>query len=517
MPDMRAPGWWAIGGVAVQALTGCPTSAGDPTASTSEPAATSTSSTSTTGGSLAPDPTTSSTTTTSTSTTTSSTTSSVTGDTSTGPDGAVVALQIDPPQLVVTVASGWSFPAQFHAVGLDERGHEVPVEAEWSLAEPALGTITRHGGTFQASNTTAGAADILVSAAGLQTTAQVTVEFVDDAPGCPPRPPLTDGDPAPGAFVKVVAPEYRGTGVYHGLYLPPDWQPGRRYPVIVESPCNKYGDFTGKVDDATLGYYLAGCRHYAWLVLPYVEAGANLDYGWGDVPATIAYWQTQLGRTVDAFGLDPGAVVVAGFSRGAIGTSFIGLNDATIADAWLGFVMHSHADVVTPLTPDQGAGSATRMERVRGRAAWLSWGAAGDGGAANSLKGVELLTGFGYPVTTLAVPGVGHTDAWMADDPASRQAAQQWLFATVAARPGTHAIRGRVVDGAGHGVADAAIASGLHVTRTDAHGYYALLGLLPGPREVACTHATLTCSESQVIDITAGDAQDVEFVAGGGP
>ncbi|MCY0991119.1 carboxypeptidase-like regulatory domain-containing protein [Nannocystis sp. ILAH1] len=511
---MRASGWWAIGGVALQALTGCPTSEADPTGSATEPAATTTSSTSTTGSSLAPEPTTSIPTTSTTTTTTSTTTSSVTGDTSTGPDGAVVALQIDPPQHVVTVASGWSFPAQFTAVGLDEHGHEVPVEAEWSLSAPALGTITRHGGTFQASNTAAGAANILVSAAGLQASAQVTVELVDDAPSCPPRPPLTDGDPAPGAFVKVVAPEHRGTGVYHGLYLPPDWQPGRRYPVIVESPCNKYGDFTGKVDDATLGYYLAGCRHYAWLVLPYIEGGANLDYGWGDVPATIAYWQTQLGRTVDAFGLDPGAVVVAGFSRGAIGTSFVGLNDATIADAWLGFVMHSHADVVTPLTPDQGAGSATRMQRVRGRAAWLSWGAVDDGGAANSLKGVELLTGFGYPVTSLAVPGVGHTDAWMADDAASRQAAQQWLFATVAARPGTHAIRGRVVDGAGHGVADAAVASGLHVTRTDAHGYYALLGLLPGPREVACTHAILTCSESQAVDITAGDAVDVDFVAG---
>ncbi|WAS90720.1 carboxypeptidase-like regulatory domain-containing protein [Nannocystis punicea] len=517
---MHPRGWvWWIGGVALQSFVACPASEGsqDPSSATSPTSAATTSTTST--GDEQPDPTTSTTSTTSSSASPTTTTSTLTSDdpststTDSTADDSIVALQIDPPQLVVTVASGWSFPQQFTVVGLTQDDTPVPVDAQWSLDAPALGTITRHGGAFQASNTAAGSATITAGAAGLEATAQVTVELAGDFPGCPPRPPLTDGEPTPGAFVKVVAPEYQGTGVYHGLYLPPDWQPGRRYPVIVESPCNQYDDFTGKVDDAALGYHLGGCRHFVWLVLPYLENGANLDYGWGDVPATIAYWQTNVARTIEAWGVDSGAVVVAGFSRGAIGTSFIGLHNDGIADAWLGFVMHSHADVVTPLTPDQGAGSAARMERVRGRASWLSWGAAGDGGAANSLKGVDLLGSFGYPVTTLAVPGVGHTDAWLADDAASRQTAQQWLFATVAARPGTHAIRGRVVDGGGQGVADARIASGARVAWTDAHGHYALLGLVPGLREVACTHPELTCSKSQTIDITADHADDVDFVA----
>ncbi|MDC0672486.1 carboxypeptidase-like regulatory domain-containing protein [Nannocystis radixulma] len=512
-PDAR----W-LGNLLLVSLAACPAPAGDdgrsPTTGGVSTTPATTSTTTTTGSE--PEPTTASptTSTTSTSTTTTLTTTSTTstGDT-TGPGDGLVALHIDPPQLHVLVTSGWSFPAQFTVTGEDGDGMAIAVEAEWSLDDPALGTITRHGGSFQASNSAAGVATITASAADLQASVEVTIEIVDDHPVCPPRPPLVAGEPGPGAFVKIVAPEYEGTGVYHGLYLPPDWQPGRRYPMIVESPCNKYGDFTGKVDDATLGYNLAGCRHYVWLVLPYLENGANLDYGWGDVPATIAYWQTNLARTIETWGVDPGAVVVSGFSRGAIGASFVGLHDDAIADAWLGFFMHSHADVITNLTPDQGAGSATRMGRVGGRAALLSWGAAGDGGAANSLKGVELLTSFGHPPTTLAVPGVGHTDAWLQDDAASRQVAQQWLFSTVAARPGTHAIRGRVVDGDGHGVADAQIAAGAHVTRTDAHGYYALLGLVPGVREVACTHAVLTCSNSQMVDVTATDAQDVEFVA----
>lgn len=446
-------------------------------------------------------------------TSTDPTTSSTSTTTTTTTGDALVALQIEPAHALVTVASGWSFPVRFEATALDGGGNEVAVDVEWSLDDPALGEVTRHGGAFQASNTAAGVATITASAAGLQASAEVSVELAGDLPTCPPRPPLVDGEPAPGLFVKVVAPEYEGTGVYHGVYLPPDWQPGRRYPVIVESPCNQYGAFTGKVDDATLGYYLAGCRGYLWIVVPYVQGQANLDFGWGDVPATLAYWQTNVARALAAHGGDASAVVAAGFSRGAIGASFIGLGDPAIADTWLGFVMHSHADVVTNLTPDQGAGSAARMERVWGRAAWLSWGAAGDGGAPNSLKGVELLTAFGYPVTTLAVPAVGHTDAWMADDAASRKAAQQWLFATVAARPGTHAIRGRVVDGEGHGIAGTRIASGAHTTWTDDHGHYALRGLVPGLRQVECSHPRLTCSSGQAVDLAGGDVDDIDFVA----
>ena len=40
---------------------------------------------------------------------------------------------------------------------------------------------------------------------------------------------MTDGTPAPGRRVRQIAPEYRGTDVHHALYLPIDWQPGRKY------------------------------------------------------------------------------------------------------------------------------------------------------------------------------------------------------------------------------------------------------------------------------------------------
>lgn len=427
---------------------------------------------------------------------------------STSAGDGLVSLKITPAQAQISIASGWSQPIAFSVVGIDAEGIEVPVDATWSIDDPGLGEITAKGGTLQARNTAAGVALVEVSADGQSMSAEVTIEQLGDHPSCAdPRPPLIDGAPGPGLFTKVIAPEYAGTNVYHGVYLPPDWEPGRRYPVLVESPFNKYGTFTGRVDDATLGYYLAGCRSYIWIVVPYVSIGgqSNLDFGWGDVPATIAYWKLNVPRMLEALGGDPSAVIVSGFSRGAIGASYIGLHEPDIADLWLAFLMHSHADVPSNLTPDKGAGSAMRMERVWGRTTLLSWGAKGDGGAGNSLKGVDLLGSFGYPLSTLAVPGVGHTDLWMATDAESRSSAQDWLFDAVASRPGTQTIRGRVVDENNTGTAGALLRSGARATTTDTHGYYALRGLVPGLREVTCVHARQTCSPPQQADISDAD------------
>ncbi len=415
-------------------------------------------------------------------------------------------LHIEPAQAQLDIASGWSFPTQFTAFLGD-----TPVPAVWSLDNPALGRITRHGGTFDARNTSAGPVQISAEYDGQVALADLDVVLVDDHPVCPPRPPLTDGEPAPGAFVRVVAPGYESTGVYHGVYLPPDWTPGRRYPVIVESPCNTYGTFTGKVEDTRLGYHIAGCRNYVWIVLPYIKNQANLDYGWGELDTNLDYWQTNIPRTLAAVGGDPGAVIVGGFSRGAIGASYVGLANDTLADAWLGFLLHSHADVVSNLTPDGGAGSATRMGRIAGRASLLSWGGDGDGGMANSVKGAALLTSFGYPVSTLEVPNVGHTDAWSIDDEASRIAAQTWLFTTVAAGPGTGSVYGRVTNAQAQGVPGVRIEAGpLHFATTDAAGYYALRGLVHGLRTIACLDPI--CSGPQMVDVGDADAGDIDFI-----
>ena len=71
-------------------------------------------------------------------------------------------------------------------------------------------------------------------------------------------------------------PQYSNTNVYHVTYLPTDWRPGKRYPVIVEyagngNYTNRFGDVsTGRVEDSRLGYGIsAGLRtHLDLLAVP---------------------------------------------------------------------------------------------------------------------------------------------------------------------------------------------------------------------------------------------------------
>ena len=97
---------------------------------------------------------------------------------------------------------------------------------------------------------------------------------------------MTDEPPAAGRRVRQVAPEYEGTAVYHSLYLPTGWKPGKRYPVIVEYTGNKFppGKGSGEVKDANRGYGLTGGKGFLWVVMPYVQKGGkeNAVTWWGD-------------------------------------------------------------------------------------------------------------------------------------------------------------------------------------------------------------------------------------------
>ncbi len=61
----------------------------------------------------------------------------------------------------------------------------------------------------------------------------------------PGFPPLIDEGPSPGCLARVTPPEYNGTDIHHLVYLPHDWKPEGRYPLIVAS--------TGDEDDSKIG------------------------------------------------------------------------------------------------------------------------------------------------------------------------------------------------------------------------------------------------------------------------
>jgi len=307
----------------------------------------------------------------------------------------------------------------------------VRVEETWMMLGQAAGTAAA-----QAAGQGRGVQEIDVAA--LQRRLVLTGQHIDrdvfaagrGAAG-PERPSLVAGDPAPGRFVRRHLPDFAGSGIYHGVYLPQDWKPGGSYPLIVEFAPNKWRELTGKVDDCRLGFDLTGGEGFIWLVLPYVDPATreNVLLWWGDEEATLAYLREALASEAAAWGGDPGAVFFAGFSRGAIAGGYLGLRNDDVAKLWRGFILHSHIDGGR-FTPD---GARERLARAGDRPAFITYGS-DDDGKRESPKGAAILRGFGSPVVERQVAGLAHTDRFLDVDSPLRREMRAWLEAVLIER-----------------------------------------------------------------------------------
>lgn len=242
-------------------------------------------------------------------------------------------------------------------------------------------------------------------------------------------PELLTGPPAAGRRVRVDVP---GTGIYHVLYLPEDWTPKRRYPVIVEyagngNYQNAFGDIsTGRPEGSHLGYGLTGGKGAIWLCLPYInsEKQENQLIWWGDPEATTAYCRKTVEQVCRDYGGDRRKVVLAGFSRGAIACNYLGLRDAATARLWRGFFAYSHYDGVRRWNyPQDDRGAALeRLRRIEGRPAFICHERSVDATR-------EYLEGSGVKgkFTLRALPFRNHNDAWVLRDIPLRREARKWL------------------------------------------------------------------------------------------
>ena len=266
-------------------------------------------------------------------------------------------------------------------------------------------------------------------------------------------PPLTDQAPQPGRRASVTTPEYAGTKVHHLIALPDDWTPdwqarGKRWPVIAEYTGNYFpaSGSTGEIEGAALGYGVARGKAI-WIVLPYVakDHRKNEITWWGDIDATVGYAKTNLPRICAEFGGDPKKVVLCGFSRGAIGVSFLGLHDEEVAKLWCGLWAHDHfdgekewkgSDWGAPLAKYRSE-ATVRLKRLAGRPLLVS-------GAREETRkflgpivteGVTFMT-----IDMLAVFGkfpnasakTAHTDRWPLRDCAATDSARAWFERTTA-------------------------------------------------------------------------------------
>lgn len=248
-------------------------------------------------------------------------------------------------------------------------------------------------------------------------------------------PEMTTQEPAAGRRVRQVAPEYEGTEVYHALYLPVDWKPDGKYSVIVEYTGNKSDQCgsTGEVKDANLGYGLTGGKGFIWVSMPYIEEGGqrNTVRWWGDKQATVDYCKKNLPRICEQFGGDPESIFICGFSRGAIGASYIGLADDEIASFWKGMITHDHFDGDRLWGyPDGDRKSAIeRLSRLKGRPV-LACGVGTD--FLREHSDLAEITFLRPPVEELFAIPEGrvihpHTDLWMHRESKYRDQARQWL------------------------------------------------------------------------------------------
>jgi hypothetical protein len=258
-------------------------------------------------------------------------------------------------------------------------------------------------------------------------------------------PPMTRDAPEAGARVRQVHPDYKSTSVYHALYLPPGWQPGGSYPVIVEYQGNggyrsRYGDVcTGRVEDSKLGYGMSAGANYIWLCLPYLnEAGtANAIKWWGDAPShrpgkTIDYCKKTVPWICETYGGDPDRVVLAGFSRGSIACNYIGLADDEIARLWCAFVPYSVYDGNRETWPYPGADRASALERLRrlGSRPQFICSESSSPGSSTSLESTRAYlasTRVRGKFTFRPTGYRNHNDAWILRPGPARKHLRRWL------------------------------------------------------------------------------------------
>ena len=257
-------------------------------------------------------------------------------------------------------------------------------------------------------------------------------------------PKMISGSPAAGRRVRQVAPEFVGTEVYHSLYLPTDWKPNGRHPVIVEYTGNRFptSGSTGEVKDANLGFGLSGGTRCIWLVMPYIAKNLrqNETLWWGDLKATTDYCKTNLPRICDQFGGDRENVILCGFSRGAIATSYIGLADDDIAKLWKGFFAHDHFDGERKWNYEHSdrASALRRLKRLNGRPVLISGTNASNVRKNFLAQHLELakFTFLDVPTDKIFRLPEGpyvhpHMDLWMHRDSEYCKRARAWLNSTL--------------------------------------------------------------------------------------
>src|SRR5262249_15614790 len=158
----------------------------------------------------------------------------------------------------------------------------------------------------------------------VRATGQAPIER-HDFPGRLIVPSVTEGLPGPGRRVYMTI---EGSPVRYVLYLPKDWNPDGRFPIIAEYSGNIFyirnTYSTGYADQGNIGYGMSKGSGVIWVNLPFISPDRSREQldGFGNLDATAEYARKVIRDVVEKFSGDSGAVFLTGFSRGGAACGF---------------------------------------------------------------------------------------------------------------------------------------------------------------------------------------------------
>ena len=252
-------------------------------------------------------------------------------------------------------------------------------------------------------------------------------------------PALIGDTPRAGRRVRVRCPSVASDEIFFSLYLPVNWKPSQKFPVLVELPGNggyrnAWGDAcSGDVADACMGYGITGGQDAIWMVVPFLNANGTdvARTWWGDpaaysVDATLRFLNAAVDEVIQTWGGDAEQVVLAGFSRGSLACNYLGLNNDQIASRWQAFICYSHFDGVEQGWPYPQSDRASALKRLSRLGDRLEFVCMESGPAYERIR--EYLSEVEDP-DRFSVRTTGfrnHNDQWLLRPSATRRVLRQW-------------------------------------------------------------------------------------------
>lgn len=249
----------------------------------------------------------------------------------------------------------------------------------------------------------------------------------------------TPESPAPGRRSILDTETFLGS---HSVYLPTNWTPNQKWPVLVELPGNSHfrnelGDTcNGLPFNCQLAYGLSGGYGAICMALPFLDGHGCLAPTWwgttksGEPNLTIEWWDKYIRQTCEKYNGDPNRVILVGFSRGSIAVNAVGLSTDEAAGMWKAAVCYSHYDGVGnwPFPKSDAASAIERLKRLGNRPQYIISESPIEGPSfSDQAKEFIDKSGVTGDFTYATTGFINHSDQWALRPSPARTKLREWL------------------------------------------------------------------------------------------